>query len=149
MPPRAPGQLIPASTSISPWYGKLRGRVIQPNPTEKNLSEQVRFRQAKRKRRPVHTPQTKCPTKQAAELLKVPLTIARKSRILRLVHVCDPAVKLQVLDHSRGADPPPSIPPPPPRTCPLTRTLHAGGNHGAQFSAGDNTVDGTASSHHA
>ena len=42
MPPRIPGQLIPTSTSVSPWHGKLRGWVIQPNPTEKNLSEQVK-----------------------------------------------------------------------------------------------------------
>ena len=41
MPPRIPGQPIPTPTSFSPWYGKLRGRVTQPNPTEKNLSEQV------------------------------------------------------------------------------------------------------------
>ena len=105
---------IPASTSISPWHGKLRGRVIQPNSTEKNLSKQVGFRLAKRKRRPVHTSQTKCPTKQANELLKVPLTTASKSRILRLVQVCNPAVKLLLLDHWRAADQPPSTGPPRP-----------------------------------
>ena len=114
MPPRVPGQLIPTSTSISPWYGKLRGWVIQPNPSEKNLSEQLRYRQAKRKRQPVHTPQTKCSTKHANELLKVPFTMANKARILRLAQVCNPAIKLQLLDHLREADPPPSTEPPRP-----------------------------------
>ena len=114
MPPRAPGRPIAASTSISPWYGKLRGRTIQPNPTEKNLSEQVRFCQAKRKRRPVRTPQTRCPAKQAVELLQVPLTTARKSRILRPVHMCDSTVKQQLLDFLQEADPPPPTGPPRP-----------------------------------
>ena len=52
MPPRIPGQAIPASTSLSPWYGKLRGRKVHPNPTEKNLGEQVHYRHVKRKHRP-------------------------------------------------------------------------------------------------
>ena len=109
MPPRAPGQPTVASTSISPWYGKLRGWTIQPNPTEKNLSEQVRFCQAKRKRRPVRTPHTRCPEKQAAELL----TTARKSRVLRLAHMCSSTIKQQLLDLLQGADPPIPTPPPP------------------------------------
>ena len=112
MPPRILGQPIPTSTSVSPWYGKLRGRVTQPNPNEKNLSEQVRYRQAKRKRQPAHTPQTKNPTKQAAELLKVLLTTANKARILRLAQMCDPAIKLQLPDHLREADPSPPMEPP-------------------------------------
>ena len=114
MPPRIPGQLTPASTSVSPWYGKLRGRVTQPNSTEKNLSEQVRYRQAKRKRRPTRTPQTKDPTKEATELLTVPLTTATKAHILRMAPRCDPGIKLQLLDRLCEADKPLSMEPPQP-----------------------------------
>ena len=113
MPPRAPGQPAVASTSISPWFGKLRSRTVQPNPTEKNLSEQVRFCQPKRKRRPVRTPPTRCPEKQVAELLQEPLTTARKSRVLRLAHTCNSAIKQQLLDLLQGANPPIPTPPPP------------------------------------
>ena len=60
MPPRVPGQMIPASTSVSPWYGKLRGWTI---PTEKNLGEQVHYCQVKRKQRPTRVPQIKDPAK--------------------------------------------------------------------------------------
>ena len=114
MPPRIPGQPTPASTSVSPWYGKLRGRATQPNPTEKNLSEQVRYRRAKRKRQPARTPQTKNPTKQGTELLMVPLTTATKARILRLALRCDPEIKLQLLDRPCEADQPLSMEPPRP-----------------------------------
>ena len=114
MPPRAPGQPTVASTSISPWYGKLRSRTVQPNPTEKNLSEQVRFCQPKRKRRPVRTPPTRCLEKPVAELLQEPLTTARKSRILRLAHTCNSAIKQQLLDLLQGAHPPTPTPPPRP-----------------------------------
>ena len=110
---RAPGQPTVASTSISPWYGKLRSRTVQPNPTEKNLSEQVRFCQLKRKRRPVRTPLTRCPEKQVAELLQEPLTTARKSRILLLAHTCNTTIKQQLLDLLQGADPPSLYAPPP------------------------------------
>ena len=113
MPPHVPGQPTPASTSVSPWYGKLRGRVTQPNPIEKNLSEQVRYRQGKRKQRSARTPQTKDPTKQVTELLMVPLTTAAKACILRLALRCDSGIKLQLLDRLYEADK--QVPMDPPR----------------------------------
>ena len=96
---------------VSPWYGKLSGRVTQPNPTEKNLSDHTRHRQAKRKRQPARIPQTKDPTKQATELLTVPLTTANKARILRVAQRCDPGIGLQLAcmceaDQSLSMEPP-------------------------------------------
>ena len=52
IPPRAPQQATPASTSVSPWFGKLRARKVHPNPTNKNLDEQVHYQTVKHKRRP-------------------------------------------------------------------------------------------------
>ena len=62
MPPCVPGQLNPTSTWVSPWYGKLRGRVINSNPIGKNPSEQVHYRQVKRKQRPARVPHRMCTT---------------------------------------------------------------------------------------
>ena len=106
MPPRAPGQPTPASMSVSPWYGKLRGWVTQPNPTEKNLSEQIRYRQVKQRQRSARAPESKDPTRQVVELLTVPLTIAAKGHIPCLALRCHSGVKPQLLGRLYEADKP-------------------------------------------
>ena len=88
MPPCVPGEMISASTSVSPWYGKLRCGTIHPNPTKKNLGEQVYYRQVKRKQRPALVPQTKDPAKQMTELLTAPVAVTTKARILRMLPQC-------------------------------------------------------------
>ena len=57
MPPRTDTHTH-ESRSVSTWYGKLRHGQVKPNPTEKNLWEQVLYKPRKRKQNGKHTPHT-------------------------------------------------------------------------------------------
>ena len=79
MPPRCTDSSVPA-TSISAWFGSLHRRKPQPNPTAKNLWEQVHFSPATHDSHP-NTPTLKpVPTLLVTRRIKRLLTQTTTSR---------------------------------------------------------------------